>query len=110
MVLFQSFDDLLSYELHYPVEEWVMIQFKRRQNKKLDYFQFLQEFTSNHIGTGFRKYREFEEEWFALKRLLQEQIDNFNQTGYFPTYNFLILLDQALLLEHEGNHIPNPLR
>ena len=109
-VIIRDFEDILSYECHYPIDEWVMVQFRKRINRKHTYFEFLQEFTTNQILSGVRKYGEFEEEWYNLKRLLEEQIEQYHQTDYFPTYNFHILLDQALLLEHEGNPIPNLLR
>lgn len=108
--MIKDFDDILCYNCHYPVEEWVMVQFRKRPNKKLDYFEFLQEFTTNQILSGVRKYGEVEVEWYTLKNLLQNQIEQYYHTQYFPTYNFYILLDQTLLLEHQGNHIPNLLR
>mgnify|MGYP003289946425 CR=1 FL=1 len=109
-MVIENFEDILCYNYHYPVEEYSMVQFRKRKNKKLTYFEVLQELTTTHILVGIRKYGEFEVEWYTLKRLLQEQIENYNHTQYFPTANFHILLDQALLLEHEGNPIPNLLR
>ena len=109
-MIVRNFEDILSYECHYPVEEWTMVQFRRRRNKTLTYFEFLKEFTTYQIMQGVRKYGEFEIEWLNLKNLLREQIGEYHKTNYFPTNNFYILLDQALLLEYEGNHIPNLLR
>ena len=109
-MVIEDFESILSYEYHYPVEEWVMQQFRKRKNKNLTYFEFIQEVTTTQILQGVRKYGEFEIEWYTLKRLLQEQITEYNHTKYFPTCNFFILLDQALLLEHEGAYIPNLLR
>ena len=109
-VMLHSFADLLSYELHYPVEEWVMQQFKRRPNKKMNYFEFLTAFVSQQVHIGVRKHGEVEKEWYELKRLYMEQIDAYNNGAIYPTYNMYILLDQCLLLEHEGQHIPNLLR
>ena len=110
VMVLQDFNDVLCYNCHYPVEEYSMVQFRKRKNKNLSYFEVLQELVTTHILTGIRKYGEVEVEWYTLKRLLQEQIDKYYHTQYFPTYNFYILLDQALLLEYEGHHIPNLLR
>lgn len=109
-MIIKDFENLLSYECVYPVDEWVMVQFRKRKNKNLNYFEFLLQFTTDYINVGVRKYGEFEDEWYNLKRLLQEQTDFYHQFNYFPTYRFHIILDQALILEYEGNHIPNLLR
>ena len=111
MQVFESFDDILCYNYYYPVEEWVMINFKKRKKKQQDYFQFVEEFALNHITHKVRKYGEFEEEWRHLKLMLSGQLYNYKQKGApFPHLEILILLDQALLLEFEGAHIPNLLR
>ena len=108
--IFDSFEDILCYNYYYPVEEWVMVNFKKRKNKKQDYFQFLEEFALNHISRKKRVYGE-EEEWRHLKLMLAGQLHNYKHRGAdFPHLEILILLDQALLLEYEGAHIPNLLR
>ena len=109
-MVIQDLESILCYNYTYPVEEYSMAQFRKRKNKSLTYFEVLQELVTTHILTGVRKYGEFEVEWFTLKRLLQEQLTEYHHTNYFPTCNLHILLDQALILEFEGHHIPNLLR
>ena len=100
-----------EYEFTYPVEEWVMCNFRRRLNKDLNYFQFAEEFAVNHIAAGTRKYRQSEQGWGRLRTLLISQLAIYKaQDLPFPFHNILVILDRALVLEFEGKPIPNLLR
>ena len=110
VLIFESLDDVLNYTYTYPVEEWVMGEFRKRKKMQQNYFEFVEEFTLNHITYGDRKYGELEEEWRHLKLMLARQLYNCHRGNDFPHLEILILLDQALLLKHEGAHIPNLLR
>lgn len=110
MRMIECLEDVLSYEFTYPVDEWVMLHFRKRKNRNQDYFEHLEEFALNHITYGERKHGEVEEEWRHLKMLLAGQLCDYKRGYPFPTINILILLDQALILEHEGFPIPNLLR
>ena len=100
-----------GYEFTYPVEDWLMCNFRRRLNTNLDYFQFAEEFAVNYIAAGRRKYGEYEQEWGRLRALLMSQLVLYKSEGLpFPFHNILIILDQALILEYEGYLIPNLLR
>ena len=111
MLMFESFEDILCYNYYYQVEEWVMAQFRKRKKKQQNYFEFIEEFAVNHITHRNRKYGECEEEWRQLKLMLDNKLYQHKHEGAdFPHREILILLDQALLLEYEGAHIPNLLR
>ena len=111
MLMFECFEDLLCYNYHYPVEEWVMCNFRKRKKKQQTYFEFMEEFAIEHITHRNRKYGEFEDEWRHLKLMLSNQLYQYKHKGAdFPHLQILILLDQSLLLEYDGAHIPNLLR
>ena len=100
-----------GYEFTYPVEDWLMCNFRRRLNTNLDYFQFAEEFAVNYIAAGMRKHGEFEQEWAHLRAQLISQLVLYKTEDLlFPLQNILVILDQALFLEYEGYPIPNLLR
>ncbi len=105
----ENFEDILSYDYVYPVEEWVMAQFRKRVKKNQSFLEFLEEFALMHITHGAKQHRE-DEDWQRLRLLLVGRLYDYKQTGDFPTYALFILLDQALILEHDGHPIPNLLR
>ena len=103
--------DFEEYNFTYPVEEWLMCNFRHRLNTDLNYFQFAEEFAVNHVAAGKRKYGEFEQEWGRLRALLISQLALYKSEGLpFPFQNILIILGQALIHEYEGYPIPNLLR
>lgn len=101
--------DQLHYEYTYPIEAWVMQEFHRRPDHSVNYFDYIEEFVEQQLKAGQRRHKE-EKEWSYLLYVLNENLNWFNQGVAFPPYIFYILLDQALILEHEGNNIPNLLR
>ena len=103
--------DFKKYSFTYPVEDWLMRNFRHRLNTDLNYFDFIEDFAVNHITAGKRKYGEFEQEWERLRELLISQLARYKSKDLpFPFHNVLIILDQALVLEYEGYPIPNLLR
>ncbi|MBE6037140.1 MAG: hypothetical protein E7223_06000 [Clostridiales bacterium] len=112
--MFEGYDcleEVLDYEHFYPVGEWLMENFKKRINHEQAYFGFAEEFARSHIAAGCRKYGETESEWGQLQGTLAELLRQHKEEGRdFPHREILILLDQALLLEHEGHAIPNLIR
>lgn len=107
--MIENFDELLCYTLYYPVEDWVRTQYKKHKKHK-DFDFFLLSFTESWLKRGIRLFGEFEQEWGQLWQHYIEQREKFENKENIPHFNFYILLDNALLLEHEGHNIPNLLR
>ena len=108
-MILEGYIDIYSYEYTYPVEEWVLQEFKKRPKKQQDFLEFLKEFATTHITYGANHNRE-DTDWHRLKVLLIGRLYEYQQTGEFPTRAIFILLDQALILDHDGNPIPNLLK
>ena len=108
-MILDDYVDVYSYEYHYPVEEWMMQQFRKRPNREQNFIDFLQEFALSHITYGVHHNAE-DEDWHRLKILLMGRLYDYKIGQCFPTREIFILLDQALLLEHDGNAIPNLIR
>ena len=108
-MILDEYVDIYDYDYHYPVEDWVMQEFKKRSKREQNFVEFLQEFALTHITHGVYHNSE-DADWRRLKLLLMGRLYEYNIGLEFPTREVFILLDQALLLEHDGNPIPNLIR
>lgn len=115
-MVFDNFEDVLSYEYKYPVDLWLVKEFKKVKHYDPgeligdDFKEFILEFTEGVIKRGKRKYGEVEHEWRLLWLHFISQRKLYRDTRTFEYSHFLIILDQCLILEHEGQHIPNLLK
>ncbi len=115
-MLFENFEDIMSYEYVYPVDTWLVREFQKAKHYSPgdligdDFKEFIIEFTENFIKRGRRKYGETEDEWRLLWFHFISQRNLYRDTHTFEYSHFLIILDQCLILEHEGRPIPNLLR
>ena len=115
-MVFDNFEDILSYEYMYPVDLWLVQEYKKAKKMVPGEFindsfkEFILEFTEGVIKRGRRKYGETEDEWRLLWFHFISQKNLFRNTKTFEYSHFLIILDQCLILEHEGQPIPNLLR
>ena len=115
-MLFENFEDIMSYEYVYPVDVWLVREFKKAKHYEPgelindEFKEFILTFTEGVIKRGRRKYGETEDEWRLLWFHFISQRNLYRDTHTFEYSHFLIILDQALILEHEGQPIPNLLR
>lgn len=110
-IVIASFDGIT---FAYPVEKWVEQQHQKHLRLKKEFSQpdginsFMWWFVEGVILSGRNRFGETEQEWWQLWNHFIDLRDNRGEP--FPYIELLILLDVSLLLEHEGNPIPNLLK
>ncbi len=113
MIDFEDYEDIFAHKFTYLTG--ILLQAKRDRTVKSEsqeqYLKYCIQEVKAVILSGCRKYGEFEEEWYSLKRYITEIEEKSNSNPpskqiaelVFKTY---ILLDQAYILLYEGFPLP----
>lgn len=113
MFSFDDYEKLDDYTFTYPALEVLQHTYHKglkQKDKSLPtccFQDFIIKHTKFRIQHGYRKYREVEPEWETLYVLISEiKKDYKGKSDTVSLEKAVILFDQALLLYHEGNHLP----